>query len=49
MLRVLPVFNVLLLWQYTGDRMLPVPLAVNDQTEYVVDSIVQHHGRPRHY
>ena len=40
MLRVHPVFNVLLLWQYMGDRMLPAPLATDDKTEYVVDSIV---------
>ena len=39
-LRVHPVFNVSLLWQYTGDRMLPEPLAVNDKMEYIVDSIV---------
>ena len=49
MLRVHPVFNVSLLWQYMGDRMLPAPLAINDKTEYIVDSIVRHCGRPRHY
>ena len=48
-LRVHPVFNVSLLWQYTGDRMLPAPLAVDEKTECIVDSIVWHHGRPRHY
>ena len=32
-----------------GDRMLPAPLAINDKMEYFIDSIVQHHSRPRHY
>ena len=48
-LRVHPVFNVSLLQWYTGDRMLPALLEVDDKTEYVVDSIVWHQGRPRHY
>ena len=48
-LRVNPVFNVLLLQHYMGDRMLPAPLAINDKTEYAIDRIVQHHGMPRHY
>ena len=48
-LRVHPVFNVLLLRRYTGDRMLPAPVAIDDETEYVVDRIVRHRGRPRHY
>ena len=48
-LRVHPVFNVSLLRRYTGDRMLPTPVAIDDETEYVVDRIVRHQGRPRHY
>ena len=47
-LQVHPVFNVLLLQWYMGDRMLPAPLEVNDKTENIVDSIVRHRGRPRH-
>ena len=48
-LRVHPVFNVSLLRRYTGDRMLPAPVAIHDETEYVVDHIVCHQGKPRHY
>ena len=47
-LRVHPVFNVLLLRWYMGDRMLPAPLAIDDKTECIVDSIVWHQGI-RHY
>ena len=32
-----------------GDRILPAPLAIDDKTEYIVNSIVRHCGRPRHY
>ena len=32
-----------------GDRMLPAPVAIDDKTEYVVNHIVHHQGRPRHY
>ena len=49
MLRVHPVFNVSLLRWYTGDRMLPAPLEVDNKTKYVVNSIVRHCSRPRHY
>ena len=48
-LRIHPVFNVLLLWWYTGDRMLPALLEVNNEIEYIINSIVWHWGRPRHY
>ena len=48
-LRVHPVFNVSLLRRYTGDRMLPAPVAIDDKIEYVVDRIVRHRGRPKHY
>ena len=37
------------LWWYTGDRMLPAPLEVNDKTEYIVDSILWHCSRSGHY
>ena len=47
-LRVHPVFNVWLL-RYMGDRMLLALLEVNDETEYVLDSILWHRGRPTHY
>ena len=43
------MFNVLLLQWYMGDRMLPAPLEVDEETEYIIHSIVWHHGRPRHY
>ena len=49
MLRMHPVLNVSLLRQYMGNRMLPAPLAINNKTEYIIDSIVWHHSRPRHY
>ena len=29
--------------------MLLAPVAIDDKTEYVVDHIVCHQGRPRHY
>ena len=29
--------------------MLPAPVAINDEMEYIVDTIVHHRGRPRHY
>ena len=29
--------------------MIPAPLEVNDKTEYVIDKIVWHRSRPRHY
>ena len=48
-LRVHPVFNVSLLWWYTGDRMLLAPVAIDDEMEYIVSNIVRHQGRPRHY
>ena len=48
-LQVHSVFNVLLPWQYTGHRMLPALLEVSNNSEYVVDSIIQHQGRSRHY
>ena len=32
-----------------GDRMLLAPVAINNEMEYVVDHIVCHRGRPRHY
>ena len=48
-LQVYPVFNVSLLWQYIVDRMLLAPLEVDDETEYIIDSIILHQGRPRHY
>ena len=32
-----------------GDRMLLALVAIDDKTEYVVDRIVRHRGRPRHY
>ena len=48
-LRVDPVFNVLLLRPYMGDRMLPAPVAIDHNTEYVVDRIVHRQSRPRHY
>ena len=48
-LRVYPVFNILLLHQYMGGRMLPALLEVENKTEYIVNKIVLHRGRPRHY
>ena len=48
-LRVHPVFNVLLLRQYMGYKMLPAPLAPDDKTENIVESIVQHCSRPRNF
>ena len=48
-LRVDPVFNVLLLRPYMGDRMLPAPVAIDHNTEYVVDRIARNRGRPRPY
>ena len=32
-----------------GYRMLPAPLAIDDEMECIIDSIVQHCGRPRQY
>ena len=29
--------------------MLPAPVAIDDKMEYIVDRIVRHRGRPRHY
>ena len=49
MLRVHPVFNVSLPWWYTGDRMLSAPLEVDNKTAYIVNSILWHQGRHRHY
>ena len=32
-----------------GDKMLPALVAIDDEMEYVIDRIVCHRGRPRHY
>ena len=48
-LRVHLVFNVSLLRPNMGDRMLPAPVAIDDETEYIVNRIVRHQGRPRRY
>ena len=32
-----------------GDRMLSVPLEVDNKTEHIVNKIEQHGGRPRYY
>ena len=48
-LLVHPVFNVLLIQRCTGDRMLPAPLAIDDEMEYVIDCIIWHGSRPRHF
>ena len=48
-LQVHPVFYVLLLQWYMGDRMLPAAVEVNDEIEYILEKLVWHRGRPRHY
>ena len=40
MLQIYPVFNVSLLRWYIGDRMLPMPLEVDDETTYIGNKIV---------
>ena len=37
-----PVFNVLLLRKYYGDRLLPKAVQVRDDVEYTIDSILHH-------
>ena len=43
-----PVFNVLLLRKYYGDRLLPKVVQVKDDAEYKIDSILRHRGHPHH-
>ena len=44
-----PVFNVSLLKQYKGTRLLPSAIQLDDEAEYEVEAILKHRGRPRHY
>ena len=37
-----PVFNVLLLRKYYGDRLLPKVIQVEDDAKYEIDSIIYH-------
>ena len=37
-----PVFNVLLLRKYYGDRLLPKAVQVKDDAEYKIDLILHH-------
>ena len=43
-----PVFNILLLRKYYGDRLLPKVVQVEDNAEYKIDLILHHQGRPCH-
>ena len=43
-----PVFNVLLLRKYYGDRLLPKVVQVEDDTKYEIDSILHHRGCLHH-
>ena len=47
MVQVHPMFKPSLFGWYTGDRMLPTPLEVDNKIEYIVNKIVWHRGRPR--
>ena len=43
-----PVFNVLLLKKYYGDRLLPKVVQVEDDAEYEIDLILHHRGCLNH-
>ena len=48
-IKVHPVFNVVLLKRYHGQRLISNPISVDDNAEYEVKQILKHRSRPRHY
>ena len=48
-MKVHPVFNVVLLKRYHGQRLLPNPILVDGNAEYKVEQILKHRGCPHHF
>ena len=48
-MKVHPVFNVALLKSYHSQCLIPNPISVDDDAEYEVEQILEHHGHPRYY
>ena len=48
-MKVHPIFNVALLKRYHSQRLLPNPIAVDDNAKYEIEKILKHCGHPWHF